>query len=315
MPPINKKTSDLKIKRSHFLLDFLKRLVREKPLGTFGFLILVIIFLAALTADFVTVYDPLRSDLPNRLSPPTAANIMGTDNLGRDMFTRIIYGARVSLYIGLGASLLNVIVASILGLISGYVGGGVDLIVQRFVDMALSIPSLIILITVVGVIGTGWLQIMIVLGINGGILWARVVRSAVIAIKSNIYFDAARAIGGSLGYIVFRHIIPNILPVMVIIFSVSIAGNIMAESGLAFLGLGVPPPNPSWGGMLSADGRRWMHEAWWLAVFPGLTLTIVVYGVNMWGDAVRDILDPRLRGGIGHYGKSVKKPRLSNDAA
>jgi len=297
-------------KKHSLFVDFFKRLVKEKPLGTLGALILLVMLIAALGANFIAPYDPVESALKDRLAPPSVQHWMGTDNLGRDQFTRIIYGARISLYIGLGASLLNVVVATILGLISGYVGGWLDLIVQRFVDLALSIPSLIILITLVGIIGSGWWQITLVMGITGGILWTRVVRSAVISIKSNVYLESARAIGGTLWQIIFRHIFPNIMPIMVIIFSVSIAGNIMAEAGLSFLGLGVPPPTPSWGGMLAAEGRRWMYEAWWLAIFPGLVLTIVVYGVNMWGDAVRDILDPRLRGGIGRYGTAMKRPQL-----
>jgi len=297
-------------KKHSLFADFFKRLVKEKPLGTLGALILIVMLIAAVGANFIAPYDPVESALKDRLAPPSIQHLMGTDNLGRDQFTRIIYGARISLYIGLGASLLNVVVATLLGLISGYVGGLLDLFVQRFVDLALSIPSLIILITLVGIIGSGWWQITLVMGINGGILWTRVVRSAVISIKSNVYLESARAIGGTLWQIIFRHIFPNIMPIMVIIFSVSIAGNIMAEAGLSFLGLGVPPPTPSWGGMLSAEGRRWMYEAWWLAIFPGLVLTIVVYGVNMWGDAVRDILDPRLRGGIGRYGAAVKRQQL-----
>jgi peptide/nickel transport system permease protein len=231
---------------------------------------------------------------------------LGTDNLGRDLFSRIIYGARISLYVGLGASVLNVLIAGIIGLLSGFLGGFFDLVMQRFVDIALSIPSLIILITLVGIIGAGVWQIILVMGFIGGIQWSRVVRSAVLAIRQNVYIDAAKVTGGSLWYVIFRHILPNIMPVTVIIFSVSIAGNILAEAGLSFLGLGIAPPTASWGAMLSKDGRTYMYEAWWLAVFPGLALTAVVYGVNMWGDAIRDLLDPRLRGGVGRYGIAVK---------
>ncbi|MDD5190904.1 MAG: ABC transporter permease [Dehalococcoidales bacterium] len=293
-------------KRRSSAADFVIRLVKEKPLGTLGAIIILIILFAALGANFIAPYDPLQSSLRDKLQPPSVTHPMGTDNLGRDLFSRIIYGARISLYIGLGASVINVIVATLLGLVSGYVGGWIDLLLHRFVDLALSLPSLIILITLVGILGSGWLQITLIMGINGGILWTRVVRSSVISIRENTYVEAAKTIGGNIWHIMRRHILPNIMPVMIIIFSVSIAGNIMAEAGLSFLGLGVPPPTPSWGGMLSADGRRFMYEAWWLAVFPGLILTVVVYGVNMWGDAVRDLLDPRLRGGIGRYGTRIK---------
>ena len=290
-------------------VDFWIRLVKEKPIGVAGALIVFIALFTAIFANLISPYDPVKSDLIARLAPPSATHILGTDNLGRDLLSRIIYGARVSVYIGLAASALNVIISSFIGLISGYFGGWFDLIVQRFVDVALSLPFLVVLIVLVGVIGTGWLQITLVMGIFGGILWTRIVRGAVLSMKQNVYVDSARSIGGTVRHIIMRHILPNILPIMIIIFSVSIAGNIMAEASLSFLGLGVPPPNPTWGGMLSSGGTLYMEQAWWLAIFPGLALTIVVWSVNMWGDAVRDILDPRLRGGVGHYGTAVKRQK------
>jgi peptide/nickel transport system permease protein len=291
------------------LADFFRRLVKEKPLGTVGLLIVLVFFIAAVFANLLAPFDPIQSHLKDRLTPPNSTYIMGTDNLGRDLFSRILYGARISLFIGLGASAVNVVVAMLLGLISGYIGGWFDLGIQRLVDIALSIPSLVILITLVGIVGPGVPQIIMIMGITGGIGWARVVRSSVIAVRENIYMEAARSIGSDMWHMMRRHVFPNIMPVMVIIYSVSIAGNILAEAGLSFLGLGIPPPNPTWGGMLSSDGRRFMQEAWWMAIFPGLCLTIVVYGVNMWGDAVRDLLDPRLRGGVGRYGSAVKREK------
>jgi len=162
-------------------------------------------------------------------------------------------------------------------------------------------------------IGTGVGQVIIVLGIWGGIGWIRVVRSAVISIRQNVYIEAARSIGCPTSKMVFQHILPNIAPIMIVIFSVSMSGNILGEASLSFLGFGIPPPFPSWGGMLSGEGRTYMYEAPWLAVWPGVALSVAVYGINMWGDAVRDLLDPRLRGGVGRYGgvgaKKIKKPR------
>jgi len=302
-------------KRNSLFKDMVIRLIKEKPLGTIGAVIVLIFLLAAIFANYLAPYPPNQSNIMNKLSPPSAQHFLGTDNLGRDLFSRIIFGARVSMYIGLGASVLNVVVAGIIGLLSGFLGGFFDLIMQRFVDIALSIPSLIILITLVGLVGAGVWQIIIIMGVIGGIQWSRVVRSAVFAIRQNVYVDAAKTTGGTLLFILRRHILPNIMPVTVIIFSVSIASNILAEAGLSFLGLGIAPPTASWGGMLSKDGRTYMYEAWWLAVFPGLALTAVVYGVNMFGDAIRDLLDPRLRGGVGRYGVAVEKNKKINKIA
>ncbi len=302
------------LKHRSFFGDMFYRLVKEKPLGTAGAIIVVIFLLAAIFANFIAPYPPNQSNVMNKLDPPSSEHFFGTDNLGRDLFSRIIFGARISLYIGLGASLLNVIVAGIIGLLSGYLGGVFDLIVQRFVDIALSIPNIIVLITLVGIVGAGVWQLIIIMGITGGIAWSRVVRSAVYGIRQNAYVEAANSTGGSVLHILRTHIIPNIMPVTVIIFSVSIAGNILAEAGLSFLGLGIAPPTATWGGMLSRDGRTYMYEAWWLAVFPGAALTTVVYGVNMFGDAVRDLIDPRLRGGVGRYGVAVKKQQKKEDA-
>jgi len=298
-------------KRRSLLADFLIRLVREKPMGTFGGIIVLLLFFTGVFADLawlglpgvgLALFPYGEIHLADRLAAPSAQYILGADGMGRDMLSRIIFGARISMYVGLGASTINVIIAGIIGLISGYLGGRVDITVQRFVDAALSFPMLIVAITLMALVGSGLVQVIIVLGIWGGIAWIRVVRAAVIAIKENVYVDAARAIGSTTGHMIIRHILPNIVPVMIIIFTVSMAGNIIGEASLSFLGFGVPPPAPSWGGMLSAEGRRYMYEAPWLAVWPGLALTIAVFGINMFGDAMRDLLDPRLRGAGGRLG-------------
>jgi len=293
-------------KKKGFFRDIFARLFKEKPLGAFGLVMAVIFFLVAIFADFIAPYAPSETHIMDKLAPPSAKYLLGADNLGRDLLTRIIYGARISYFIGLRARLINVVVAGLLGIFSGYMGKYFDLIVQRFVDIAVSFPSLILLMITVSTIGSGLWQITITLGILGGILWSRVVRSAVLVTREAIYVNAAIATGGGTIRIIFRHIIPNILPVLIIVFSVSIAGNILAEAGLSFLGFGVPPPTSSWGAMLSNDGTLYMLQGWWLAIFPGLAIMLVVFSVNVFGDAIRDLIDPKLRGGTGSYKVSNK---------
>ena len=293
-------------KRHSWLVAFLKRLVKEKPLGTVGGIITLLLLLTGIFADLIAPYGYNEYILVDRMAAPSPKHILGTDNLGRDLFSRVIYGARISMYVGLGASAINVVFAAIIGVTSGYVGGKFDIVVQRFVDALLTFPMLIIVITLMALVGSGVGQVIIVLGIWGGIAWIRVARSAVIAIKENVYLEAARAIGCSTREMIFRHVLPNITPILIIMYSVSMAGNILGEASLSFLGFGIPPPFPSWGQMLSSEGRAYMQEAPWLAIWPGVALSAAVYGINMWGDAVRDLLDPRLRGGVGRYGKAVR---------
>ncbi len=221
--------------------------------------------------------------------------------------SRIIYGARISLLVGLAATALNVVVAVLIGGISGFIGGKFDLVMQRFVDAWMAFPGLLILLTVMSIVGRGLPQIIVVLGISGGIAASRIVRSAVIGVKENDYFLAARAVGTPTSQILLRHVLPNIMATVIIIFSINIGGVIMAEASLSFLGFGLPINIPSWGGLLSREGRNFMEIAPWLAIWPGVFLTIVVYSLNMFGDAMRDLLDPRLRGGQGRYGTAVVK--------
>ena len=294
-------------KRRNALAAFLVRLVREKPLGTAGGIIVLLMLLTAILADVIAPFPYQEIHLNDFLIPPGGMYLLGTDSLGRDVFSRIIYGARLSLYVGLLASLLNVILASLIGIPSGYIGGKYDLVVQRVVDALMSIPGLILLITVISVVGTGVIQVIVVMGVVGSFGSSRLMRSAAIAIRENVYFDAARAVGSSTGHIIWRHALPNIMPIMIISFSIGVAGAILAEASLSFLGVGIPPPYPSWGRMLSLEGRRYMREAPWLAIWPGVALTIAVYGLNVFGDAVRDLLDPRLRGGAGRFSRARRK--------
>ena len=283
-------------KRRSRLAEFFGRLVREKPLGTASGIIILILILVTIFVDALAPYPYYEMHLADRLTSSSARYLLGTDQLGRDLLSRILYGARISLTVGLAATAINVVVGLLIGGTSGFLGGKFDLVVQRFVDAWMAFPGLLILLTVMSIVGRGLLQIILVLGIAGGIGGSRVIRGAVIGIKENDYFLAARAIGSPSTATLMRHVLPNIMPVIIIIFSISIGGYILAAASLSFLGFGLPPQIPDWGGMLSREGREYMEMAPWLAVWPGLALTIVIYSLNMFGDAMRDLLDPRLRG-------------------
>ena len=284
-------------KRRSRLADFFDRLVREKPLGTISGIIILILILVAIFADVLAPYPPGEVFLIDRLTGPSAQYLLGTDQLGRDLLSRLIYGARISIVVGLAATTLNVVVAVLIGGTSGFLGGKLDLAVQRFVDAWMAFPGLLLLLTIMSIVGSGLLQIIVVLGISGGIGTSRVVRGAVIGIKENDYFLAARAIGSPGAATLVRHVLPNIMAPVIIIFSITVGAVIISEASLSFLGFGLPITVPSWGGLLSREGREYMEIAPRLALWPGLCLTITVYSLNMFGDAMRDLLDPRLRGG------------------
>ena len=284
-------------KRRKALASFFRRLWKEKPLGTACGIIILILVLVAIFVDALAPYPYYEMHLADRLTGSSAQYLLGTDQLGRDLLSRLIYGARISIFVGLSATAVDVFVGLLIGGISGFVAGKYDLIMQRFVDAWVCFPGLLLLLTIMSITGQGLLQLILVLGISGGIGGSRVLRSAVIGIKENDYFLAARAIGSPSAATLMRHVLPNIMPVVIIVFSISVGGVIMAEASLSFLGFGLPVEYPSWGGMLSREGRDFMEQAPWLAVWPGLALTIVIYSLNMFGDAMRDLLDPRLRGG------------------
>ena len=297
-------------KRRGRLADFLIRLLKEKPLGTACGMIVLILIFVAIFADVVTPYPYDEINLIAMLEAPSAQHLLGTDGLGRDFLSRLIFGARISLVVGLAATSLNVVVALLIGGISGFLGGKFDLVVQRFVDAWMAFPGLLLLLTVMSIVGQGLLQIIVVLGITGGIGGSRVIRGAVIGVKENDYFLAAKAVGTPTTQILIRHVLPNIMAPVIIIFSINIGGVIISEASLSFLGFGLPIEVPSWGAMLSREGREFMEQAPWLALWPGFALTITVYSLNMFGDAMRDLLDPRLRGGQGSYGARKHKRGL-----
>ena len=294
-------------KRRGAVPDFFVRLWREKPLGTASGIIILLLIVVAIFADVLSPYPYWEVHPADMLLGSSARYLLGTDQLGRDFLSRIMFGARLSLLVGLSATTINVVVAVLIGGTSGYIGGKLDMVVQRFVDAWMAFPGLLILLSVMSIAGKGLLQIILVLGISGGIGGSRVTRGAVIAVKENAYFQAAHAIGASQWKVLIRHVLPNIAAPVIILFSINIGGVIIAESSLSFLGFGLPAQIPSWGGMLSREGRVFMETAPWLALWPGLFLTVTVYSLNMFGDAVRDLLDPRLRGGGGRLGAAVAK--------
>ena len=275
---------------------FVLRLIREKPLGAFGGAVFLVFLFCGVFADLLAPYGMNQISPLNRLKPPSWQFPFGTDNLGRDMLSRCLYGAQLSVIIGFCAAGLATTVSVALGIVTGYLGGKLDLITQRFVDAWMSFPDLIILIVVVAVVGPGMPQIIVTLGVLLGIAGSRIVRSAVISVRENTYVHAAQSLGASTPRILWRHVLPNVLPPIIVLFTTRVGTAILAESGLSFLGLGVPPPAPTWGSMLSGSGRTFMFEGPWLALAPGLCLTAVVYATNVFGDALRDLLDPRMRG-------------------
>jgi peptide/nickel transport system permease protein len=289
-------------KRRAFIFDLLRRLFREKPLGAAGAIIVLLLLFTGIFANFLAPYGYSEAHPEDYLAAPSSKYILGTDNLGRDQLSRVIYGARISLVVGLAATSISALLASAIGISSGFIGGKFDLVVQRFVDGWLCFPPLILLISIISVTGPGMVQVIVVLGALYGIGGSRIVRSAVIGIKENVYVEAARAVGCSTTKTIMKHILPNVMAPIIILFSTQVPSIILTEASLSFLGLGIPPPMPSWGGMLSGSGRSFMLMAPWMVIWPGAALALTVYGVNMFGDALRDLLDPRLRGGIGRYG-------------
>ena len=294
-------------KRRNFIADLVFRMITEKPLGTAGLIITVVFLATAIFANYLAPYIPNQLHGLSALKGPSLQFWLGTDNLGRDLLSRIIFGARVSVIVGLGASVVASAVEITIGVLAGYIGGTFDLVVQRFVDAVMCFPGLILMMVIISLVGAGVMQTILVLGITWGITGSRLIRSATMSIKENMYVQASISVGSSTSNIIFDHIIPNIMAPIIVQFTTRIPAIILTEASLSFLGFGIPPPAVSWGAMLSGSARTYMYRDPWMAFWPGLALSLVVYGVSMFGDALRDLLDPRLRGGIGRYGAKVKR--------
>ncbi len=300
-------------KRHSRSVGFVIRLVKEKPLGAVGGIITLLLLFTGIFADFLAPYG-MNEITGEFLAPPSTRFWLGTDNLGRDMLSRVIYGARVSMIVGLTAPTLATCLSVTIGMLCGYIGGKFDLIAQRFLEVVGAAPRLPVLLIIVSLVGPGMWTLIICLGVLNGFGPSRWMRGIILSFKNNMYVRAAKAVGSPTSRILTRHLLPNVMPFIITGFTSAVPGIILTEAALSFLGFGIPPPAPSWGGMLSGPGRANMFLAPWMAIWPGLALSIVVYGISMFGDALRDILDPRLRGGAGRYGVRVKKGKKGGEA-
>jgi peptide/nickel transport system permease protein len=277
------------------------RLVRRSPLAGLGALIVGLVIVAALAAPWLATTDPIDQDLAAALKPPFWApdgsreHPLGTDHLGRDVYSRLIYGAQISLTISVLAALLGAAVGVAAGLVAGYRGGRVGAVIMRIVDLNLAFPLILLALAVVALLGANLRNLVIVMAITTWMIYARVVRGLSLTLREQEFVQAVRALGAHDARIIARHILPNVLPAVLVIWTLEVARVILMESALSFLGLGVPPPTPTWGRML-AEGRDYLTMAGWISIFPGLAIMLTVLGINFLGDGLRDLLDPRLRG-------------------
>jgi peptide/nickel transport system permease protein len=274
-------------------VDVLLRLVRL-PSALFGLAVLAVLALAALTAPIVSPYDPVEQNFNDLLVGPRPDHPFGTDQFGRDIFSRVIWGGRVTLQVGLIAVAISAALGLPLGLAAGYHGSWVDMLITRFMDLVLAFPSMLLALGVIAILGSSLTTLMIAVGIAGVPQFTRVVRSAVLATRSQPFVEAARVAGCPDGQIMWRHILPNVLAPAVVLATTGVAAAIITGAALSFLGLGVRPPSPEWGAMLST-GREFLRHAPWMSIFPGLAIMLAVLAINLVGDGLRDALDPRLR--------------------
>ncbi len=273
--------------------ELLRHMIKNKS-ALIGSLILGIIVIAALFASQLAPHDPIRQNLAHRLQPPGFEYLLGTDQYGRDILSRVIYGSRISLMIGVVAVLIGMVIGLCIGLVSGFYGGLVDSLLMRFIDMLMVLPTLVLALSILAVLGPDISNAMIAVGISISPRFARTLRSSVLAAKEKEYVEAIRAMGGGDLRIMLFHIMPNCLSPIIVVTTLTIANSILVEANLSFLGLGAPPPTPAWGTMIS-EGFRYLRTAPWVSAFSGFAIMLAVLGFNLLGDGLRDILDPKLR--------------------
>ena len=272
------------------------RMLKKNKMALLGLGILVILVLLALFADVIADYDTvvIKQNLANRLKGPSAEHWLGTDEFGRDIFARLIHGARVSLKVGIIAVGISIVLGGILGALAGFYGGKIDNIIMRVMDIFLAVPSILLAIAIVSALGPSILNLMVAISISSVPSYARIVRASVLSIRDQEFVEAARAIGANNARIIFRHIIPNSLAPVIVQGTLGVASAILSTAGLSFIGLGIQPPAPEWGSMLSG-GRQYLRYAWWVTTFPGVAIMITILSLNLLGDGLRDALDPRLK--------------------
>lgn len=273
------------------------RQFKSNRLNLIGLALVLLVLFAALLAPWIAPYEPNEQDLLNRLAAPSSEHVMGTDQLGRDMFSRVLHGARISLSVGLVVVSITLAIGTLVGVVAGYAGGWVDEALMRFVDILLAFPGILLALVIAGILGPSLRNIMIALAVVGWTSYARIIRGSVLSIKEKEFIKAAKLMDVSKPRVIARHIVPNVITPVVVLATMDMAYVILGTAGLSFLGLGAQPPTPEWGAMLS-EGRNHIQTAWWVVNFPGLVIMITVLGFNLLGDGLRDVLDPRDLGDV-----------------
>ena len=294
--PVDIAAAPAAVRRRDSVWTVVWRFVRKKPLGAAGGVLMLVMLITALLANVLQTHDPIATDATTTLAKPSEEHLLGTDHLGRDIYSRIVHGARVSLIVGIGSTLLGSVLGGIIGLLSGYAGGKTDLITQRLLDILQGLPLLVLALVMSASLGPSVQNVIIAISIPIVPRASRVIRASVLSIREMQYIEAARALGLRHLRIAFRHVLPNTVGPFIVLVTAQLGSAILVEAALSFLGLGVPEPYPSWGRMLSVSAAEYAQKAPHLVLFPGIAISLAVFGSNLFGDALRDKLDPRLRG-------------------